>query len=508
MPKFSGCLMAALLASALAMPTNAGAEPPKKGAVAAPARAAPVVHAAPHVAAPHFAPRGGSGAPHFTARSGGTPHFTRRVGTPHVTNRTATVNRSLHVTQPNNVTGSITRGSSSARLRDRIRHEHERNLGHQLATPNAIQAQPNLASTPNAQTNRRGHRNGTAGISTQAARQGRFASRFAARAQSDPNLRSEPIAARRAWRHHHRAGFVAWYGPVFWPYAYSDIFDYAFWPEGYDEGYWDYAYDDFVDGLFWGEYGPPEDYAYAQPAGPRVSYAGVQELCKQPGTGITAWPFAEIQRKVGLNDEQKQLLGEVRKAAADAAATFKASCPAENAFPLTPPGRLTAMTGRLQATLDAVKVVRPALDKFYNSLSDEQKERFNQLGPKQPANNPETTAALPQDSKSCSEAKPGLANLPIEKIADVVKPTDAQQASLKNLQDATDKAVATLQAACPDEIPLTPPGRLAAMGKRLQAMVDAATTVKPALDSFYASLSNEQKARFDRIGQVLAQAGG
>ena len=77
----------------------------------------------------------------------------------------------------------------------------------------------------------------------------------------------------------------------------------------------------------------------------RVSYAGVQELCKQPGTGITAWPFAEIERKVGLNDEQKQLLGDVRKAAADAAATFKASCPAENTFPLTPPGRLTAMTG-------------------------------------------------------------------------------------------------------------------------------------------------------------------
>ncbi len=427
-----------------------------------------------------------------------------------MTHRTA--NRSLRISQPDRVTGSITRGSSTARLRERIRREREQhNLTHQLSTPNTVRTRSNLASTPNVQVN--GRHNGTAGISAQAARQGRFASRFAARAQSDPNWRSEHIAARRAWRHGHRAGFVAWYGPVFWPYAYSDIFDYAFWPYGYDEGYWDYAYDDFIDGLFWGEYGPPEDYAYAsvQPAGhreTRVSYAGVQELCTEPGTGITAWPFAEIQRKVGLNDEQEQLLGDVRKAAADAAATFKASCPAENAFPLTPPGRLTAMTGRLQATLDAVKVVRPALDKFYNSLSDEQKERFNQLGPQQPANNPETTAALPQDSKSCSEAKPGLASLPIEKIADVVKPTDAQQAVFKTLQDATGKAVATLQAACPDEVPLTPPGRLAAMEKRLQAMVDAATTVKPALDSFYASLSNEQKARFDRIGEVLAQAGG
>jgi hypothetical protein len=202
------------------------------------------------------------------------------------------------------------------------------------------------------------------------------------------------------------------------------------------------------------------------------------------------------------------LLDGVRKVGGDAAATFKASCPAENMFPLTPPGRLTAMTGRLQATLDAVKIVQPALDKFYNSLSDEQKERFNALGPKHLATNAEANAALPQDSKSCSEAKPGLANLPIEKIADVVKPTDAQQDAFKQLQDATGKAVSLLQAACPEDVPITPPGRLAAMEKRLQAMVDAAKTVKPALDGFFASLSNEQKARFDRIGQQLTQTGG
>lgn len=535
MLKFSGYLTAALLASALAMPTGAGAAPPQK-----PGPAAPAAHAAPHAngGAPHFTPHAGGGAPHFVPHIGGgaphmaphigtaphfnargsgaphfsahsgTPHFTRHFNAPHGTNRTATVNHSLHATSPVQTTGSINRNASIRHLHDRGRHDHERNnLAH--TNLNAVQTQSSLASVPNAR-DRHHHHDGNA-ISTQTARQGRFASRFASRAQSNPNWRSDNVAARRAWHHHHRAGFVAWYGPVFWPYAYSDIFDYAFWPYGYDDGYWDYAYDNFIDGLFWGGYGPPEDYAYAYapPSGhraPRVSYAGVQELCREPGTGITAWPFADIQHKVGLNGEQKQLLGEVRKAAADAAATFKASCPAENTFPLTPPGRLTAMTGRLQATLEAVKIVKPALDKFYNSLSDEQKERFNQLGPQQPANNPETTAALPHDAKSCTEAKPGLANLPIEKIGDVVKPTDAQRADFKKLQDATEKAVATLQAACPDDTPLTPPGRLAAMQTRLQAMIDAAQTVKPALEGFYGSLDSEQKARFDRIGQTLAQA--
>ena len=112
------------------------------------------------------------------------------------------------------------------------------------------------------------------------------------------------------------------------------------------------------------------------------------------------------------------------------------------------------------------------------------------------------------EAGSCKQPKEGLANLPIEKIEDVVKPTDAQEADLNALQDATTKAVSIMQAACPDEPPLTPTGRLEAMQTRLQAMIDAAITVKPSLDSFYASLSSEQKARFNRIGQELAQSGG
>jgi hypothetical protein len=37
------------------------------------------------------------------------------------------------------------------------------------------------------------------------------------------------------------------------------------------------------------------------------------------------------------------------------------------------------MRSRVEAMLQAVQVVRPALDAFYSSLSDEQKERFNGL---------------------------------------------------------------------------------------------------------------------------------
>jgi hypothetical protein len=382
----------------------------------------------------------------------------------------------------------------------------------QLTQPNAAQANANGRNW------RENRRNGMARVTPDAARQGRFAARFTQQAGGiNPNNRWAFASARNAWRNHHRARFVAWFGPVFWPYAYSDVFNYAFWPYGYDDGYWAYAYDDFFDGVFWGDAGVPDAYAYAPSSGyassdgvrtnrvasaPRPSYASVQELCRQPGNGVTAWPFGDIERKVGLNGEQKQLLDDVRRASEDAAAGFKASCPAENAFPLTPPGRLAAMTVRLEATLQTVQTVRPPLEKFYASLSDEQKERL--LGPQNAGTEAQASVAS-QAADTCKQPKQGLTNLPIEKIEDALNPSDAQEAELAKLQDATNKAVSIMQTACPDETPMTPPGRLNVMEKRLQSMVDAAKTVKPALENFYASLSSEQKARFNRIGQQLSR---
>ena len=107
---------------------------------------------------------------------------------------------------------------------------------------------------------------------------------------------------------------------MFWPYAYSDIFDYAFWPDGYDVGYWDYAYDDFIDGLFWGEQGPPAEYVEARRAG-FGSRRAAGELCRRAGTLHAArqrhhrLAVRRHQRKVGLNAEQKSLLDDVRSAA-------------------------------------------------------------------------------------------------------------------------------------------------------------------------------------------------
>jgi hypothetical protein len=336
----------------------------------------------------------------------------------------------------------------------------------------------------------------------QAAARGRFAAQFASAAAAEARLHG--WAPRDAWRHGRRAVFVPWVGNVFWPFAYSDIFDYTFWPYAYEPGYWAYAYDDFIDTVFWGAYSPYSAYAgmgppgYSEPGSAIVGQQALRQWCEDPGKGITAWPIALIEPAVQPTPEQRVFLDELKSAAAKAADAFKESC--GDSYAMTPPGRLRAMTNRISATLEAVRIVRPALEKFYDSLNDEQQARFTALGP----NIGEPSQRQPQAndrSETCGDPKNSLTQVPIERIETVILPTGAQKEALDRLRDATNEAVRVLQAACPEDSPLTPIGRLEAMEKRLDAMLQAAKLLQPALDEFYATLSSEQKARFNALRQ-------
>jgi hypothetical protein len=335
----------------------------------------------------------------------------------------------------------------------------------------------------------------TAAAAARAAERGRFAARFReqATAQTQAALvtRRSGWAPRQAWRHRHPAVFTAWLGPVFWPYAYSDIFDYTFWSYAYEPGYWAYAYDDFVETVFWGDDSPYSAYASTNPsdyprAGTRqrasVSPQTLQQLCGTPDKGITAWPLADIARAVRPTPEQRALLDELKTAAVNAAGALKDSC--AETYALTPPGRLRA------------------LENFYNSLSDEQQARFNALGPNIGERSPPQQQQA--STEGCSDPKSGLTQLPIQRIEAVLHPAGKQKEALDRLSEATAKGVAGLQAACPNDVPMTPVGRLEAMQHRLEAMLTAAKLVEPILDEFYATLSSEQKARFNTLQQVAS----
>lgn len=97
-----------------------------------------------------------------------------------------------------------------------------------------------------------------------------------------------------------------------------------------------------------------------------------------------------------------------------------------------------------------------------------------------------------------------LGNLMLGRLERITQPTDQQRPSFDKLKDAVGKATNTVRASCSTERPITPPARLAAAEKRLSAWLDAVRTVRPAMDEFYGSLSDEQKARLylARLGRI------
>ena len=305
---------------------------------------------------------------------------------------------------------------------------------------------------------------------------------------------------------------IGWVGPLFWPYAYSDFVDYTFYPYAYDT-FWPYAYDDVYEGMF-GAYavGYGGTYASVDPSGQGGGYArgssargrsmarGIPggrsieaDLCSGQSAGLTDWPIERISQTVDSTDEQRVILDELRDATAQALDQLKAACP--TALPSTPTGRIEAMRQRLDAMLAAVRSVRPVLEKFYDSLNDEQKARFNALSPGA-ADEQQGQRSLAQ---VCGQSASGIASLPLDRIERAVEPDGTQRSALKALQDTAAEAANLLNSECPTYRALTPVVRLQAMEQRLDAMRRAVATVQPALERFYGSLSDEQKERFNRL---------
>src|SRR5262249_4240880 len=109
-------------------------------------------------------------------------------------------------------------------------------------------------------------------------------------------------------------------------------------------------------------------------------------------------------------------------------------------------------------------IVSPPLSSFYDSLSDEQKARFNGIAPRAPrhgqaAQSDLTTATIR------GQCDAGMMAWPTDQIDRVVRPDDTQRAKLQPLQSAAAQAADTIKVACPAYVPPTPPARLAAAGR-------------------------------------------
>ena len=304
----------------------------------------------------------------------------------------------------------------------------------------------------------------------------------------------------RGFRHGH--GFF-WAGPVFWPFAFGDIFSFAFWP--YYDPFWDYGPDFILASLYWpyGEdyyasYGPYYRYGHIYTGSRRAplttaeSATDIAETCGGFAPGLTDLPMDRIEKVLQPSQDQRTSFDELKSASTKAAEIMKASCP--NEIPLTPISRLDAVEKRVDAMIQAVQILRAPLDTFYGSLTDEQRRRLDSLPEGQGRNRAGTNLA-----QLCSESAGQFTVLPTEEIQQTVQPNDQQSAALEALKAASAKAADILNGTCPSQTPATPGVRLDAMAKRLDATAQAVKAVRPALQDFYASLNDEQKARFNTM---------
>jgi hypothetical protein len=324
----------------------------------------------------------------------------------------------------------------------------------------------------------------------------------------NPNMRAQFAAgaALAGWSYgrsgsgwwQHGNGGYGWVGPLFWPYAYYDIYDYAIWGNGFGAPFWGYGYDDIYTGMF-APYGYDDLTRYLpQRAAPAPGTRNpLAQMCGDDSREIAGLPIDLIEQAVAPTETQLAALDDLARVSVTAAQNIKAACPTR--MSLTAPGRLASMQQRIEAMIAAVASVQPSLDKFYGLLNDEQKAELNAVAEDQR----KRVAARSRNrsfAQSCDLAQPAALQWPAEEIDARLHPTDAQRASLVALRDASAKAVEMLKTACPAADAVTPPARLAAVGKRLDTMLQAVKLVRSALDDFYATLSDEQKAQFEAIG--------
>ena len=129
------------------------------------------------------------------------------------------------------------------------------------------------------------------------------------------------------WWWRHRNGGFGWVGPLFWPFAFYDIYDYAFWGYPYDDAFWGYGYPDLYAGIF-GLYGYDDLMGYA---GYLPRYAG------RRGGNLDAYANVPSNRRTDLaqmcGDDSRVIAGLPIEAFQDAIQRTRHSVPRSKKSP-------------------------------------------------------------------------------------------------------------------------------------------------------------------------------
>jgi hypothetical protein len=103
--------------------------------------------------------------------------------------------------------------------------------------------------------------------------------------------------------------------------------------------------------------------------------------------------------------------------------------------------------------------------------------------------------ALAELIRGCSQEAIQLKNWNIDSIALVVGPDAAQQNALDQVRNASIETADILAETCPKQIPVALTAKFDALIQAVDAFITGLDALRPAMETFYISLNDEQKVR-------------
>jgi len=284
-------------------------------------------------------------------------------------------------------------------------------------------------------------------------------------------------------------------GPLAWPNAYEDIIGFTFWPKEYGERVRAHGIGDVLFTIFAPAVLTARNRADTAPSRTvAVASASSPGPCGGNAQSPPDWLTGQIERSIKLTPAQSITLDQLKLTAGEALKSIKSTCRDETA--LAPAERLRAMQTTLWAVHDAVIRVRAPLAKFYDSLTDDQKQKFSlPAAEADPRTMATAGAAMTIDDYARMCGMPKMDDGGMEQIEKNLRPDQAQRASLDTLQTKSAEMGRFLMASCLQPMRQTPVERLDSAADRLTAVIFATSTISFALNDLYGQLSEEQKAR-------------
>ncbi len=282
-------------------------------------------------------------------------------------------------------------------------------------------------------------------------------------------------------------------GPAAWSNAFNDVLGFTFWPWEYAQQVRGHGFDVIAAAIV---------EAPRQPTRSGTTGASAPDSATAPcqvDESKGNWLTGRIEQTITLSPVQHDALDTLKNALAQSTNAIDAGC--QDAASLSPIDRLNAATQRLWAVRDAGINIRAPLGAFYDSLSPAQKANFEL---KQPQNQQDAKSAgngNDRQFQTCAAAGMAAAGQLVAQIEQKIKPSKDQAASVESLRKSSSDMAKLLSASCGEPVPADPLARLDAADAELSRLSYAATSEQIALNTFYAQLDGDQKAKFDSLGR-------